>query len=133
MRIGVPREIKDSEYRVGLTAAGVHELVSRGHEVLVESGAGAGARIPDEDYSGAGAHVLDSAKAVWQRSEMIVKVKEPQPAEHDLLREGQVLMTYLHLAADRELTKALISSGTTAIAYETVQLPDRSLPPCSHP
>ncbi|MGY5764423.1 alanine dehydrogenase [Brachybacterium sp. DNPG3] len=128
MRIGIPREIKDSENRVGLTAAGVHELVARGHEVLVEAGAGRGARIADEDYAGAGARVLPSATEVWERAELIVKVKEPLPAEHALLREDQVLLTYLHLAADRELTEALLRSGTTAIAYETVQLPDRSLP-----
>ena len=128
MLIGVPREIKNSENRVGLTAAGVHELVVRGHEVAVESGAGLGARITDEDYRAAGAEILATAEEVWERSGMIVKVKEPLEAEYPLLRRGQVLLTYLHLAADKALTEALMSSGVTAIAYETVQRPDRSLP-----
>ena len=128
MRIGVPREIKNSENRVGLGAAGVHELVGRGHEVVVETGAGTGSRVTDEDYRAVGARILDTAEEVWERAEMIVKVKEPLPEEHPRLRRGQVLLTYLHLAADRELTEALLSSGTTAIAYETVQRPDSSLP-----
>ena len=128
MRIGIPREIKDNENRVGLTAAGVHELVARGHEVLVEAGAGTGARITDEDYTAAGATLLAEADEVWARADMVVKVKEPLPAEYHRLRRGLVLFTYLHLAADRGLTDALLGSGTTAIAYETVQLPDRTLP-----
>ncbi|GAB4096277.1 alanine dehydrogenase [Brachybacterium horti] len=128
MRIGIPREIKDNENRVGLAAAGVHELVARGHEVLVEAGAGVGARITDEDYAAAGATIVTEADEVWARAEMVVKVKEPLPAEYHRLRRGLVLFTYLHLAADRALTDALIDSGATAIAYETVQLPDRSLP-----
>lgn len=128
MLIGVPREIKNNENRVGLTAAGVHELVVRGHEVVVESSAGLGARITDEDYRAAGAEILATAEEIWERSGMIVKVKEPLKAEYPLLRRGQVLLTYLHLAADKALTEALLSSGVTAIAYETVQRPDRSLP-----
>ncbi|MGO1228338.1 MAG: alanine dehydrogenase [Brachybacterium sp.] len=128
MRIGVPREIKNNENRVGLGAAGVHELVDRGHEVVVETGAGIGSRVTDEDYRAAGATILDSAAEVWAQAEMIIKVKEPLPEEHDYLRKGQILFTYLHLAADQKLTEALLSSGATAIAYETVQLPDRSLP-----
>ncbi|MFC7374351.1 alanine dehydrogenase [Brachybacterium sp. GCM10030267] len=128
MRIGVPREIKNNENRVGLTAAGVHELAVRGHEVVVEAAAGLGARITDEDYRAAGARVLGTADEVWEQAEMIVKVKEPLPEEYGRLRRGQVLMTYLHLAADQGLTEALLTSGTTAIGYETVQLPDRSLP-----
>ncbi|MDN5686912.1 MAG: alanine dehydrogenase [Brachybacterium sp.] len=128
MLIGVPREIKNNENRVGLTAAGVHELVVRGHQVVVESSAGLGARITDEDYRAAGAEILATAEEIWERAGMIVKVKEPLEAEYPLLRRGQVLLTYLHLAADRALTEALLSSGVTAIAYETVQRPDRSLP-----
>ena len=128
MRIGVPREVKNNENRVGLGAAGVHELVMHGHEVIVESGAGLGSRVSDEDYAAAGASLLPTADEVWAQAEMIVKVKEPLPEEYGRLRKGQILFTYLHLAADRELTEALLASGTTAIAYETVQLPDRSLP-----
>lgn len=128
MRIGVPREVKNNENRVGLGAAGVHELVMHGHEVIVESGAGLGSRVSDEDYAAAGATLLPTADEVWAQAEMIVKVKEPLPEEYGRLRKGQILFTYLHLAADRDLTEALLASGTTAIAYETVQLPDRSLP-----
>ena len=128
MRIGVPREVKNNENRVGLGAAGVHELVMHGHEVIVESGAGLGSRVSDEDYAAAGATLLPTADEVWAQAEMIVKVKEPLPEEYGRLRKGRILFTYLHLAADRELTEALLASGTTAIAYETVQLPDRSLP-----
>ncbi|GAB2542435.1 alanine dehydrogenase [Brachybacterium huguangmaarense] len=128
MLIGVPREIKNNEFRVGLTAAAVHELVARGHDVLVESEAGLGAGITDAEYQAAGARIATGAADVWGRADMIVKVKEPVGPEHDLMRRGQILFTYLHLAADRPLTDALLASGTTAIAYETVQLPDRSLP-----
>ena len=128
MRIGVPREVKNNENRVGLGAACVHELVMHGHEVIVESSAGLGSRVSDEDYAAAGATLLPTADEVWAQAEMIVKVKEPLPEEYGRLRKGQILFTYLHLAADRELTEALLASGTTAIAYETVQLPDRSLP-----
>lgn len=128
MLIGIPREIKDNEFRVGLTAAGVHELVAAGHEVVVETEAGVGAGIADADYEAVGARIAPGAEDVWGAAEMIVKVKEPVGPEHALLRRDQVLFTYLHLAADRALTDALLASGTTAIAYETVQLPDRSLP-----
>ena len=128
MLIGIPREIKDNEFRVGLTAAGVHELVAAGHEVVVETEAGVGAGIADADYEAVGARIAPSAEDVWGTAEMIVKVKEPVGPEHAFLRRDQVLFTYLHLAADRALTDALLASGTTAIAYETVQLPDRSLP-----
>jgi alanine dehydrogenase len=128
MIIGVPREIKNNEYRVGLTAAGVHELTLAGHEVLVEASAGLGAGVADADYVEAGARMVPEAAEVWADAEMIVKVKEPLPAEQSLLREGQILFTYLHLAADESLTRAVLDSGTTAIAYETVQKADRSLP-----
>ena len=128
MIIGVPREVKNSEKRVGLTAAGVHELSGAGHQVLVEAGAGAGAQITDEDFRAAGATVVDSADELWERAELVVKVKEPLPEEYGRMRRGQVLMTYLHLAADRDLAEALLASGVTSIAYETVQRPDRSLP-----
>src|SRR5690606_532472 len=128
MRIGVPREVKNNENRVGLGAASVHALVAHGHEVLVETGAGLGSRVTDEDYLAVGATIVPTADEVWARADMIVKVKEPLPEEYGRLRKGLILFTYLHLAADRELTEALLASGTTAIAYETVQLADRSLP-----
>jgi alanine dehydrogenase len=128
MRIGVPKEIKVHEYRVGLVPAGVHELVEAGHEVLVETNAGAGIGFSDADYVAAGAKIAANAAQVFQSSEMVVKVKEPQLAECKLLKPDQVLFTYLHLAADPEQAKALIASGATAIAYETVTAPDGSLP-----
>ncbi|ATG54987.1 alanine dehydrogenase [Brachybacterium ginsengisoli] len=128
MRIGVPREVKNNENRVGLGAAGVHELVARGHEVVVETGAGVGSRVSDDDYRAVGATILDSPDELWAQAEMIVKVKEPLPEEYGRLRKGLIVFTYLHLAADRELTQALLDSGATSIAYETVQQPDRSLP-----
>jgi len=128
MRVGIPTEIKDNEYRVAITPAGVHELVGRGHEVFVQAGAGLGSSLPDADYAAAGAKILDSAEEVWGQAELLLKVKEPVPAEYPLLRPDLVLFTYLHLAADSPLTTALAEAGTTAIAYETVQLPDRSLP-----
>jgi alanine dehydrogenase len=128
MRVGVPTEVKNNEYRVAITPAGVHELVGRGHEVFVQAGAGLGSSLPDADYAAAGAKILDSAEEVWGQAELLLKVKEPVPAEYPLLRPDLVLFTYLHLAADRPLTMALAEAGTTAIAYETVQLPDRSLP-----
>ncbi len=128
MKIGCPKEIKVHEYRVGLVPAGVRELVAAGHEVVVETGAGAGIGIGDESYRSAGATVLPDAKSVFAAAEMIVKVKEPQLPECAMLRKGQVLFTYLHLAADPEQAKALAKSGVTAIAYETVTAPDRSLP-----
>ena len=128
MKIGCPKEIKVHEYRVGLVPAGVRELVAAGHEVMVETHAGAGIGIGDDAYRAAGATVLPDAKSVFAKSEMIVKVKEPQLPECAQLRSGQILFTYLHLAADAEQAKALAKSGVTAIAYETVTAPDRSLP-----
>ncbi len=120
MLIGVPKEIKNHEYRIGLTPAGVGELVRAGHEVLVETGGGASIGFEDDDYRAAGASVADSAKRVFEAAEMIVKVKEPQPVECEMLTQGQILFTYLHLAPDPRQTELLIKSGVTAIAYETV-------------
>lgn len=120
MIIGTPKEIKNHEYRVGLTPAGVRELAAHGHAVLIEQGAGSGVGLSDAVYLAAGAEIVASAAEVFARAEMIVKVKEPQPAECLMLREGQVLFTYLHLAPDPEQTKALVASGAVAIAYETV-------------
>ena len=128
MLVGVPKEIKNHEYRVALTPAGVHELVARGHEVLIEESAGVGSGFTDAEYAGAGAQLVASAEEVWARAELLIKVKEPIAAEYPLMRKGQVLFTYLHLAASKDCTDALLKSGTTAIAYETVQLPNRSLP-----
>ncbi len=128
MKIGCPKEIKVHEYRVGLVPAGVRELVAAGHEVMVETHAGAGIGIGDDAYRAAGANVLPDAKSVFNQAEMIVKVKEPQLPECAQLRRGQILFTYLHLAADAEQAKALAKAGVTAIAYETVTSPDRSLP-----
>src|SRR3954453_11622427 len=128
MKIAVPREIKNHEYRVALTPAGAHELTVRGHDVFVEAGAGLGSAIPDEEYLAAGAKVLATAEEVWAEGELVLKVKEPIAAEYPLLRRDQVLFTYLHLAADEALTKALIEAGTTAIAYETVQTANGALP-----
>jgi alanine dehydrogenase len=128
MKVGIPKELKNHEYRVAMTPAGVHELARYGHEVFVERDAGVGSRIPDSDFVTAGATILPDADAVWQAGDLILKVKEPVPEEYHRLRKGQVLFTYLHLAASRECTDALLDSGVTAIAYETVQLPDGSLP-----
>jgi len=128
MHIGVPREIKPQEARVGLTPAGVRELVERGHQVTVETSAGFGAGIADTDYEIAGATVVDDVQALFEAAEMIVKVKEPQPEEYARLREGQILFTYLHLAPDAEQTRGLVDSGCIAIAYETVTADDGSLP-----
>jgi alanine dehydrogenase len=128
VRIAVPREIKNHEYRVALTPAGAHELTQRGHDVVVEAGAGLGSAITDEEYLAAGAKVLATADDVWAEGDLVLKVKEPVAAEYRQLRKGQVLFTYLHLAADRPLTQALLDSGTTAIAYETVQTPNGALP-----
>jgi alanine dehydrogenase len=127
MRIGVPREVKNHEYRVALTPAGAYQLAQAGHEVVIEAGAGSGSLIPDEDFVAAGAQILGTADEVWA-ADLVLKVKEPVRSEYHRLREGLTLFTYLHLAADRPLTDRLIEAGTTAIAYETVQLPDRSLP-----
>jgi alanine dehydrogenase len=128
MKVGVPKEVKNHEYRVAMTPAGVHELVRDGHEVYVEQHAGIGSSIPDEDFVAAGATILPSADDVWQTGELILKVKEPVAEEYHRMRKDQVLFTYLHLAASRACTDALLESGITAIAYETVQLPDGSLP-----
>ncbi|MGO8857599.1 MAG: alanine dehydrogenase [Steroidobacteraceae bacterium] len=128
MKIGVPKEIKIHEYRVGLVPSGVRELVDAGHQVLVQSGAGAGIGFEDSHYQTAGAKVAARAEDVFSTSDLIVKVKEPQLAECGRLRSGQVLFTYLHLAADRDQAEALIASKATAIAYETVTAPDGSLP-----
>jgi alanine dehydrogenase len=128
MKIGVPKEIKVHEYRVGLTPSSVREAVAHGHSVIVQAQAGAGIGASDEDYRNAGAEIASSAEDVFQRADMIVKVKEPQAAERKLLREGQVLFTYLHLAPDPEQAKDLIASGAICIAYETVTSPAGGLP-----
>ena len=128
MRVGTVREIKNHEYRVGLTPESARELVVSGHEVWVETGAGLGIGASDEDYKAAGAAIRPDAKTVFDGAEMIVKVKEPQPVECAMLRRGQILYTYLHLAPDPDQTAALIKSGVTAIAYETVTGPGGSLP-----
>lgn len=128
MKVGVPREVKVLEYRVGMVPAGVRELVHDGHEVVVEAGAGEGIGVTDADYEEAGAKIVPSPKDVFGQAELIVKVKEPQPAECAMLGPDQVLFTYLHLAADPKQTEALVKSGTTAIAYETVTARDGSLP-----
>ncbi|MDQ2089809.1 alanine dehydrogenase [Marimonas arenosa] len=120
MKIGCPKEIKPQEFRVGLTPNAAREAVSHGHEVIVETGAGAGSGFTDADYVAAGAHILDTADEIFAICDMIVKVKEPQAVERKMLREGQLLFTYLHLAPDPEQTKDLLASGCTAIAYETV-------------
>jgi alanine dehydrogenase len=127
LRIGVAREIKTDEYRVALTPAGARELVQHGHDVLVETSAGDGSAFPDSDYERAGARVV-SVDEVWAGSELLLKVKEPIEAEYVRLREGLVLFTYLHIAADEPLTRALVESGITAVAYETVETDDRRLP-----
>ena len=126
MRIGVAKEIKPDEYRVALTPAGALELINNGHEVAIETGAGVGSSMADADYERVGAHIA-SVEDVWERSDMVLKVKEPIASEYARLREGQILFTYLHIAADEPLTRALIDSGTTAVAYETVEV-GRSLP-----
>jgi alanine dehydrogenase len=128
MKVGVPREIKNHEYRVAITPAGAHELVRDGHEVFLEAGAGDGSSIPDSDYAAAGAKILPTADDVWLAGDLILKVKEPIAEEYPRMRQDQVLFTYLHLAASPECTEALLSAGVTAIAYETVQLPDGTLP-----
>ena len=128
MKIGCPTEIKPQEFRVGLTPDAAREAVQHGHEVVVQSGAGMGAGFPDEDYRAAGAAMLDTAAEVFAQADMIVKVKEPQPGERKMLREGQILFTYLHLAPDPEQTHDLLASGCTAIAYETVTDDQGGLP-----
>ena len=128
MRVGVPREVKNHEYRVAITPIGVHELVAHGHEVVIQAGAGIGSSIQDADYVAAGARILPDADAVWGEAEMVLKVKEPVAEEYARMREGQVLFTYLHLAADKPLTEELLARKVTGIAYETVQLPSGALP-----
>ncbi len=130
MIVGVPSEVKDDEYRVAITPAGVREFAAAGHEVLVERGAGLGSAIADEDFTATGARIVGSADDVWAAADLILKVKEPVESEYDRLsaRRDQVLFTYLHLAASRACTDALVSAGNTAIAYETVRLADNSLP-----
>lgn len=123
MHIGVPAEVKNNDFRVALTPAGAGDLTGRGHEVLIESGAGLGSGFTDEDFAAAGAKILPTAEAVWETAELILKVKEPQPEEFDRMREGQVLFTYLHLAAEPGCAEALQRRGVTAIAYETVTGP----------
>src|SRR3982075_3244554 len=125
MIIGVPKEIKEQEQRVGLLPSVAEQLKRRGHSVLVQKSAGVGSGYADEDYVKAGAEIVDLAKDVFARADMIVKVKEPLPAEFPLLRKGQILFTYLHLAASKPLTEALLKSGVTAIAYETIQVGNR--------
>ncbi len=128
MQIGVPSEVKNNEHRVAITPAGVHQLVTGGHRVRVQQGAGEGSAVPDDAYRSAGAELVPTAEEVWGTSDLVCKVKEPVPSEYPLLRDGMTLFTYLHLAADRACTDALLAAGTTSIAYETVQLPDGSLP-----
>lgn len=128
MIVGVPKEIKNKENRVAMVVAGVRALTLAGHKVLVQKNAGMGAGISDEDYRKAGATLIESAKEIFDKADMIVKVKEPLPEEYPLLREGQILYTYLHLAADERLTKALMERKIVGIAYETIQLADGSLP-----
>ncbi|HYO01928.1 MAG TPA: alanine dehydrogenase [Mycobacterium sp.] len=129
MRVGIPTEIKNNEYRVAITPAGVSELTRRGHEVLIQAGAGDGSAISDRDFKAAGAQVVNSADEVWAEADLLLKVKEPIEAEYGRMRKGQTLFTYLHLAASKPCTDALMTSGTTSIAYETVQTanPDGSV------
>jgi len=128
MLIGVPKEIKDNEYRVSLTPGGARALVNAGHTVYVQSTAGEGSSFSDEEYKAMGAKILPTAKEVFDQAEMIIKVKEPLKAEYELLRKDHILFTYLHLAASKELTDALVKIGLVGIAYETIQLPNGSLP-----
>ncbi|MDH6193424.1 alanine dehydrogenase [Mycobacterium frederiksbergense] len=128
MLVGIPTEIKNNEYRVAITPAGVAELTRRGHEVIIQAGAGEGSAITDNDFKAAGAQIVASADQVWADAELLLKVKEPIAAEYSRMRKGQTLFTYLHLAASKECTDALLASGTTSIAYETVQTADGALP-----
>lgn len=127
MIIGVPKEIKEQEYRVALLPSAAYQLIKRGHEVLVETGAGQGSGYPDSDYERAGAKLVQDHPSIFAKAELVVKVKEPLPSEYPLLRAGQILFTYLHLAADRALTDALMKSGVTGLAYETIEV-NRRLP-----
>ncbi len=128
MKVGVPREIKNNEFRVAITPVGVHELVQHGHEVLIEDDAGAGSSITNADFEAVGARIVSDPDEVWGEADMVMKVKEPVAEEYHRLRDGLLLFTYLHLAADEPLTRRLVESGTTAIAYETVRLPSGLLP-----
>jgi alanine dehydrogenase len=128
VKVGIPREVKDNEFRVAITPAGVHELVRQGHDVVIEQEAGVGSSIPDADFVAAGAKMLATADDVWGSADLVCKVKEPVAEEYHRMRRDQVLFTYLHLAASQPCTAALIESGITAISYETVQLADGSLP-----
>jgi alanine dehydrogenase len=128
VKVGIPREVKNHEYRVAITPAGVHELVRHGHDVFVETGAGLGSSITDDEYTAAGAKILATADDVWETGDLVLKVKEPIAEEYHRMREGQTLFTYLHLAASKACTDALIDRKVTGIAYETVELPDKSLP-----
>ncbi|GAA1643462.1 alanine dehydrogenase [Catellatospora bangladeshensis] len=128
MKVGIPREVKNHEYRVAITPAGVHEFVRNGHDVVIETGAGLGSSITDEEYTAAGAQILATADEVWADAELILKVKEPIAEEYHRMREGQVLFTYLHLAASKECTDALMTQKVTGIAYETVETADHHLP-----
>ncbi|MEU7891846.1 alanine dehydrogenase [Nonomuraea sp. NPDC049152] len=128
MKVGVPREVKNHEYRVALTPAGAHELIRHGHQVFVERDAGVGSAIPDVDFTAVGAVVLDGPEEVWSTGDLILKVKEPVAEEYHRMRKGQVLFTYLHLAASEPCTRAMLDSGVTGIAYETVQADNGALP-----
>ncbi|MDX6372650.1 MAG: alanine dehydrogenase, partial [Nocardioidaceae bacterium] len=131
MKVGVPKEVKDHEYRVAITEIGVHELVAHGHEVVIQKDAGVGSSITDDEYVAAGATMVDTAEEAWGTDggvDMVLKVKEPIAEEYGRMREGLVLFTYLHLAADKPLTEELINRKVTGIAYETVQLPSGGLP-----
>ncbi|GAB3246648.1 alanine dehydrogenase [Alteromonas gracilis] len=128
MKVGVPREVKNHEYRVALTPVGVHELTAHGHEVVIEKDAGVGSQIPDSEYVAAGARIIDTADDVWGEADMVLKVKEPIAEEYHRMRPGLTLFTYLHLAADRPLTEELMQREVTSIAYETVQLTSGALP-----
>src|SRR5271170_7665066 len=128
MRIGIPTETKNNEFRVAITPSGVTELTRRGHEVLIQAGAGEGSAIADSDFKAAGAQLIATAEDVWAEADLVLKVKEPTPIEYSRMRRGQTLFTYLHLAASQACTEALLASGTTSIAYETVQTADGALP-----
>jgi alanine dehydrogenase len=128
VKVGIPREVKDNEYRVAITPAGVNELSRAGHQVYVEKDAGVGSALPDETFANAGAQILGAADDVWAEADLVLKVKEPVAEEYHRMRSGQTLFTYLHLAASRDCTDALLAAGIDAVAYETVQLPDGSLP-----
>src|SRR2546423_9267793 len=128
VKVAIPREVKNHEYRVAITPAGVHEFVRQGHEVYVEAGSGDGSSIPDEEYRGAGARILPGPDDVWGEGELVRRLREPIAEEYHRMRSGQVLFTYLHLAASPECTKALLDRGVTGIAYETVEVEDRDVP-----